>query len=193
MQHHSSVSVFNPACDVKATHWVTHLINICSVFIWQHNTILSLLCLRRKNNNSGMFVIYTYRYARALVEKYFCISQSQESQESQGSLLWQQRRGLQRGFRGEGETKQKMQHSGVEEGLLLHFLDIGVMTECVAMKINVLPETLQEIYWKDKRARRRRKKRNLFPLWSSNLHDKQITLKRNGAFPAQNTKRFTHT
>lgn len=67
-----------PACDIKGTHWATHLINICSVFIWQHNNILSLLCLQCKNN-SGMFIIYTYWYTRALVENYFCIWQSEIS------------------------------------------------------------------------------------------------------------------
>lgn len=68
------VLVFNPAGDVKATHWATHLINICSVFILQHNHFLALLCLQSKNN-SGMLMIYTHRYGRALVEKYFCVLQ----------------------------------------------------------------------------------------------------------------------
>lgn len=65
------VLMFNPACDVKGRH----LVNICSVFIWQHNTSLSRLCLQCKNN-SGLFTVYTWRYTRALAEQYFCISQS---------------------------------------------------------------------------------------------------------------------
>lgn len=85
-----------------------------------------------------------------------------------------------------------MQHSSEEEGLLLHFLDC-VMTECVTMKTNVLLERL-EVAGRVRRRKRRKKSADLFPLWSSNIHDKQSkTLKRNEAFPVQNTKWFAHT
>lgn len=98
------VLVFNPACNVEETQWVTSLINISSVFIWQHNTILSLLCLQCKNN-SGMFIIHTYRYMGALVEKYFCISQSGISGITRVLSLTAKERTAEKDFGGKGQNK----------------------------------------------------------------------------------------
>lgn len=58
LMQHRLVLVFNPSGDVKGTCRATHLINISSVFIWQHSAILSRLSLQHKNNG-GMFIIYT--------------------------------------------------------------------------------------------------------------------------------------
>lgn len=83
-----------------------------------------------------------------------------------------------------------MQHSSEEESLLLHFLDC-VMTDCVTMKINVLLERLEVAG----RVRgRKREKKCRFVSTVVLQHTRQaITLKRNEAFPAQNTKWFAHT
>lgn len=86
-----------------------------------------------------------------------------------------------------------MQHSSEEEGLLLHFLDC-VMTECVDVCCWRDWKRLNGKISRRSGAEKKKKKKSRFVSTVVLHHTRQATtLKKDEAFPAQNTKWFTHT
>ena len=128
---------------------------------------------------------------RALVEKYFCISQSGISRITR-VLLWQQKRGLQRGF-GEGVgTKPKSSIPVRRRGRRRLFVELSTLWDdrmCSRENKCVAGETTRDLLkgisgrLNRRESKRKEEKSRFFSTAGLQHTRRSITLERNESFP----------